>query len=152
MRKTIKVLLITLLMLLIVFSILADMHIGQKGSFDIRLGLYLKLLSLVGLLIALITAWGYRNKIQSSQKYRRADEVVSKAQEAYERKKEACAQMEKRLHDKYDEKEKGVDDQIEEVRRTYQKRLNELQKQNMELKETVGKLMQTIKEERQQRD
>ena len=60
--------------------------------------------------------------------------------------------MEKRLHAKYDEKEKGVDDQIEEVRRTYQKRLNELQKQNMELKETVGKLMQTIKQERQQRD
>ena len=73
MRKSIKIILITLLMLLIVFSILADMPIGQKWSVDIRLGLYLKLVSLAGLLIALFTAWGYRNKIQSSQKYRRAD-------------------------------------------------------------------------------
>jgi dsDNA-specific endonuclease/ATPase MutS2 len=151
MRKFIRIILIALLMLLIVFSILADMPIGRKWSFDIRLGHYLKLVSLAGLLIALFAAWGYRNKIQSSQKYRRADEVVSQAQEAYERKKEACEQMEKRLHAKYDEKEKGVDDKIEEVRRTYQKRLNELQKQNIELKETVGKLMQTIKQARQKR-
>lgn len=138
-------------MLLIIFSILTDLPIAQKWSFNIRLGLYLKLVSLAGMLIALITAWGYRNKIQSSQKYRRADEVVSKAQEVFERKKEACAQMEKRLYAKYDEKEKGVDDQIEQVRSRYQKRLNELQKQNIELKETVAKLMQTIKQEREQR-
>ena len=151
MRKSIKIILITLLMLLIIFSILADLPIGRKWSFHIRLGLYLKLVSLAGLLIAFFAAWGYRYKIQSSQKYRRADEVVSKAQEAFERKREACAQMEKRLHAKYDEKQKGVDDQIEQVRRAYQKRLNELQEQNIELKETVGKLMQTIKHERQQR-
>ena len=51
----------------------------------------------------------------------------------------------------HDEKVKGVDDQIEAVRRAYQKRLKELQEQNIELKETVGKLMNTIKEERQRR-
>jgi hypothetical protein len=151
MRKFIKILLISLLMLLIIFSILSDMPIGRKWTFDLRLGLYLKLVSLAGLLIAFFAAWGYRNKVQSSQKYRRADEVITKAQEALERKKEACAQMEKRLQAKYDEKEKGVEDQVEQVRRTYQKRLNELQRQNIELKETVGKLMQAIKQERQHR-
>ncbi len=151
MSKLIKIILMSLLLLLVVFSILADMPIGQKWPPVISLGLYLKLVSLLGMVIAAFVAWGYRSRIQTSQKYRRADEVVAKAQETYEHQKEACSHMEKRLQTQYDEKVKGVDDQIEAVRRSYQKRLKELQEQNMELKETVGKLMNTIKEERQRR-
>jgi hypothetical protein len=149
--KPLKIILIAILMLLVVFSILADMPFGQKWPPAVSLGLYLKLVSLLGLIIAVFVAWGYRSEIQASQKYRRADEVVAKAQEAFERKKEACVQMEKRLQAKYDEKVSGVDNQIEAVRQAHQKRLEELQEQNVELKETVGKLMRTIKEERQRR-
>jgi biopolymer transport protein ExbB/TolQ len=150
-RKPLKIFLITLLLLLVVFSIIADLPIGQKLQKGIALGAYLKWVSLLGLIIAAFTAWGYRNQVVASQKYRRADEAVAKAEETYERKKKACEQMEERLRKAYEEKTKGVDNQIDEVRRAYKKRLKELKEQNMELKETVGKLMRTLKQERQQR-
>lgn len=151
MRKQLKIVLFTILMLLVVFSILADLPIVQRFQKGIELGTYLKLVSLLGLLIAVFTAWGYRSQIVSSQKYRRADEVVTKAEETYEKKKKACEQMEKRLKSEYDQKAKGVDKEIDAVRQAYKKRLKELTEQNMELKETVGKLMRTLKRERQQR-
>ena len=151
MRKPIKTLLLTLLMLLVIFSILADMPIGQKLQQDFGLGIYLKLVSLLGLVIVAFMAWGYRSQVEASQKYRRADEVVTKAEETYERKKKACEQMEKRLRAEYEQKTKGVDRQIDEVRRAYKKRLKELKEQNMELKETVAKLMHALKREREQR-
>lgn len=150
-RKPIKILLFTLLILLVIFSILADMPIGRKIQQGLSLGIYLKLASLLGLVIAAFMAWGYRSQVEASQKYRRADEVVAKAEETYERKRQACAQMEKRLMAEYEQKTKGVDQQIDEVRRAYKKRLKELKEQNMELKETVGKLMRALKREREQR-
>ncbi len=140
-----------MLMLLVVFSILADLPIGQKFQLSLELGTYLKWVSLFCLLIAVFMAWGYRSQVISSQKYRRADEVVAKAEETYEQKQKACEQMEKRLQTKYDQKAKGVDKEIDTVRQAYKKRLKELREQNLELKETVGKLMRTLKRERQQR-
>ena len=151
MRKPLKIVLITLLMLLVIFSILADLPIGQKFQKGLGLSAYLKWASLLGLIIAAFTAWGYRSQIVASQKYRRADEVVAKAEEAFKRKKESCEQMENRLRTKYEAKAQGVDKEIDTVRRAYKKRLNELTEQNMELKETVGKLMRTLKRERQKR-
>lgn len=151
MRKTLKIILITLLMVLIIFSILSDLPIGRKLQQGLDLGLYLKLVSLLGLIFAALLAWGYRTGLQSSQKYRRADEVLAKAEEAFERKKKVCDQMESRLAEKYEKKSDGLDNQIEEVRREYQKRLKVLKAQNIELKETVAKLMRTLKQERQQR-
>jgi hypothetical protein len=147
--KPLKIILLTVLVLLVVFSILADLPIGQKFQEGLRLGTYLKWVSLLGLIIAAFTAWGYRNQVVGSQKYRRADEVVAKAEEAYERKKKECEQMEERLRKAYDQKTQGVDQQIDEVRQAYKKRLKELHDQNMELKETVSKLMRTLKRERQ---
>jgi hypothetical protein len=145
MNKLIKIVLLSLLLLFVVFSILADLPIGQTWPPMISLGLYLKLVSLLGLVTAAFVAWGYRSRIQTSQKYRRADEVVAKANAFFEHQKEACDLMEKRLIADYNEKVKGVDDQVEGVRRDYRKRLKELQEQNVQLKETVGKLMNTIK-------
>ncbi|MEJ2158744.1 MAG: hypothetical protein P8X96_25735 [Desulfobacteraceae bacterium] len=127
MGKPLKIVLMTLLLLLVVFSVLADLPVGQKFQGDIKLGTYLKWVSLLGLVIAAFAAWGYRSQVVASQKYRRADEVVAKAEASYALKKN-------------------------EVRRAYKKRLKELKEQNMELKETVGKLMRTLKRERQQRD
>lgn len=151
MRKSIKIIMVTVLMLLVFFSIFADLPIGQELQKGMDLGLYLKLVSLLGLLIAVFLAWGYRSEVVASQKYRRADEVISQAEETFERKKKACDQMEKQLQARYDEKSKGLDAQIDEVKKAYKKRLKELKEQNMELKETVGKLMRTLKQERQQR-
>ncbi len=151
MGKPLKIVLMTLLMVLVIFSILADLPIGKKFQEGLELGMYLKWVSLLGLIIAVFTAWGYRSQIVASQKYRRADEALAKAEETYERKKKACEQMEKQLRSEYDQKKQGVDQEIDAVRQAYKKRLKELKEQNMELKETVGKLMRTLKRERQQR-
>ena len=151
MGKAIKVVLITLLLVLVFFSIVADMPLGRQLQQGLDLGLYIRLASLLGLMIAAFLAWGYRSEVVSSQKYRRADEIMSQAEEAFERKKAVCDKMEKALQAKYDEKTKGIDAQIEAVRKAYRKRLKELTEQNVELKETVGKLMRTLKRERQQR-
>lgn len=151
MRKSIKIILITVLVLLVICSIFSDLPVGRELLKGLDLGLYLKLVSLLGLLIAVFLAWGYRGKVLASQKYRRADEAISQAEEVFERKKKACDQMEKRLQAKYDEKADGLDAQIDEVRKAYQKQLKELKEQNIELKETVGKLIRTLKQERQQR-
>jgi hypothetical protein len=148
-NKPLKIALLTALVLLVFFSILSDFPIGQKFQEGLGLGAYLKWVSLLGLVIAAFTAWGYRSQVVGSQKYRRADEVVAKAEEMYARKIKACEQLEERLRKRYDQKTKGVDQQIDQVRQAYKKRLKELQEQNMELKDTVGKLMQTLKRERQ---
>lgn len=149
MRYFGKIVLIALLFLLVVFSILAELPAGRVLKDTLDLGLYLKLISLLGLLIAVFVAWGHKLKIESSQKYRRADEVLSQAQSTFDRKKQACAEMDQQLKDQFAQKEKALGDKIEQVKEEYQQRLLVLKEQNMELKETVGKLMKALKIEKQ---
>ncbi len=149
MRLFGKIALITLLFLLVIFSILADLPIGQALENTLDLRLYLKLISLLGLVIAALLAWAHKLGVEASQKYRRADEVLAQAQAAFERKKQACEQMEQRLKETFEQKEQGLDDQIDAVREEYQQRLVVLKEQNVELKETVAKLMRALKNEKQ---
>lgn len=122
---------------------------GQALKNTLDLGLYLKLISLLGLVIAAFLAWAQKHRVQASQKYRRADEVLAQAQAAFERKKQACDQMDQRLKATFAQKEQGLDDRIDQVRAEYQQRLMVMKEQNVELKETVGKLMQALKIEKQ---
>ncbi len=151
MRLLVKIILISLLFLLVVFSILTDLSIGQELNQNLDLGIYLKLVSLLGLVIAVFLVWGYRRRVEVSQKYRRADEVLAQAETALERKRQSCDRMEQRLQETFAEKEKGLADQIEVVRRECQERLNALKAQNVELKETVAKLMRALKNEKKKR-
>ena len=151
MRLFGKVALIALLFLLVVFSILADLPVGQALKNTLDLGLYLKLISLLGLMIAAFLAWAQKRRIEASQKYRRADEVLSQAQAAFERKKQACDQMDQRLKAAFAQKEQGLDDKIEQVKADYRQRIVALKEQNVELKETVGKLMQALKNEKRRK-
>lgn len=144
MRFLGKTALIALLLLLIVFSVLADLPIGQALKIKLDLRLYLKLVSLLGLLIAVFVTWGYKLRIESSQKYRRADEVLTQAQETFDRKKKACDELEHRLNASFVQKEQALDQHIEEVKAKYQQRILVLKEQNVELKETVGKLMRAL--------
>lgn len=150
MRGFLKVALILLLGLLIVLAVVADLPLGQKLAPLLGLGLYLKLISLLGMLALVLFAWGHKRGIEASQKYRRADEALKLAEATLERKRHVCDQMEQQLKEAFKKKEQGLDSQIEEVRMEYQQRLNALKTQNMELKETVAKLMSTLKRQNQQ--
>jgi hypothetical protein len=148
-RMFAKIAIVGLVFLLVIFSILADFPVGQALKNTLDLGLYLKMISLLGLVIVAFFAWSQKRRIEASQKYRRADEVLAQAQAAYERKKQACDQMEERLKASFANKERELDDKIDQVKAECQHRLMVLKEQNVELKETVGKLMQALKIEKQ---
>ena len=145
MRLIAKIALITILCLLVLFAILSDLPLGRNLEPLAGLGLYLKLVSLLGLVALGLLAWGHKRQVEASQKYRRADEVLAQAEAAFERKRQSCDQLEQRLKEIYAEKEKGLDDQIEQVRTNYQQQMNALKEQNIELKESVAKLMSVLK-------
>ena len=150
MRGFLKVAFILLLGLLIVLAVVADLPIGQNLAPLLSLGLYLKLISLLGMLALAFFALARKRQIEASQKYRRADEALKLAEATLERKRQVCDQMEQQLKEAYQKKEEALDSQIEEVRMEYQQRLSALKTQNMELKETVARLMSTLKRQNQQ--
>ncbi len=139
------------MILLVIFSIMGDMPVGQVLQRSLNLTVYLRLASICGLLIAVFLSWGYKRNVEASQKFVRANEIVSQAEASAVRKQEVLAHMEQKLKDAYAAKEQGLDDQINQIQAGYQGRLKALQEQNMELKETVSKLMSTLKRERQKR-
>ena len=145
MRLFIKIAVMTLLFLLVAFSILADLPIGAALNKSLDLRLYTKLVSIFGLLIVVFYIWAQRRRLEMSQKFKRADEILAQAESNIERKKQFCDQMEKCLKDSYEKKERELADQIDAVRQEYQTRINQLKAQNMELKETVANLMRALK-------
>ncbi len=139
------------MILLVIFSIMGDMPVGQVLQRSLNLTVYLRLASICGLLIAVFLSWGYKRNVEASQKFVRANEIVSQAEASAVRKQEVLDHMEQKLKDAYAVKEQGLDDQINQIQSGYQGRLKALQEQNMELKETVSKLMSALKRERQKR-
>lgn len=152
MSKWFKIVFITLMILLVVFSIMGDWQVGEALKQGLNLTVYLRLVSICGLFIAVFLAWGYKRGVEASQKYVRANEILAQAEASAERKQKVMDAMEQNLKDAYDAKEQGLDDQINKINTEYQERLKALKEQNLELKETVNKLMATLKRERQNRD
>lgn len=151
MGKLVKIILFAVLILLIGSAVFTDLSQGKALLGHLDLGLYLKLVSLLGLLIALFVSMGYQRRMSASQKYRRASAVLAEAEAQAEQQKQAFERMEQNLKNQYAEKEKGLDRQIKEAHLGYENRLQSLNKKNIELKETVTKLMRALKRERGQR-
>ncbi len=139
---------IAILILLIGFAVLADLPVGKSLFGHLDLGLYLKLVSLLGLLIAFFMSMGYKHQVDASQKYRRANAVLAEAEAKANQQKQALDQIEQKLKKAYTQKEKGLNRQIKEAHMGYDSRVKTLKQQNIELKETVNKLMMALKRER----
>lgn len=153
MRKLVKIVLITSLILLVVFAVLVDLPIGKSLLTEhLDLALYLKLVSLLGLLIAFFISIGFKHRVDASQKYRRANTVLVEAQTKAERQKQTSAQIEKDLKKAYAQKEKALNHQIKDAYVGYEARLKDLKQQNFELKEALAKLMHVLKREREERN
>lgn len=151
MLKLIKIVLIALLVLLVIFAVLADLPKGQALLGQLNLALYLKLISLLGLVIALFVSLGYKHRVDVSQKFRRAKEVLAEAEAKAERQKRSLEQMEANLKKAFAQKEQGLNDQIRETQRGYENRVKVLKKENIELKEALAKMMRVLKRERRER-
>ena len=148
MGQLVKICVVTALMVLVIFSLLADMPFVRQLDQGLSLGVYIRLASLLSLMAVAFYAWGYKRQIESSQKYRRADEVLEQAETSIARRQAALDQKEARLKADFAKKESSLDRQIGQSVAAYQQRINHLKEQNIELKETVGKLMQALKTER----
>ncbi len=148
MGKLFKICAIAALMVLVVFSLLADMAFLRQLEKGLSLGAYIRMASLLSLAAAVLYAWGYKRQVESSQKYRRADEALNQAETAAVRRQAVLDQKEEHLKAEYAEKEALLDKQIGQSVAAYQQRIKILKKQNVELKETVAKLMQALKAER----
>lgn len=149
MGKFLKVILFTLLLVLVLFALLADLPFAETLHRYLDFALYARLASLLGLLIALVWFWERKKKIDTSQKFQRANEVLAEAKETVRRRQQAIEQLEKKLQSVYAEKDKGLDAQIHQIKSGFEQRIKTLNEQNIELKDTVSKLMAALKKERQ---
>ncbi len=148
MGKFFKVILFTLLWVLVLFALLADLPFAETLRRYLDFALYVRLASLLGLLIALVWFWERKKKADASQKFQRANDVLAEAEETVRRRRAAIEQMEQKLKNEYAEKDKGLDAQIHQIRSGFEQRIKKLNEQNIELKDTVGKLMAALKKER----
>jgi DNA anti-recombination protein RmuC len=151
MRKLLKITLITLLLLLVLFAMLAEMQFFKRFPHHLEFALYLKLISLLGMLIALIMVWSHKQKTVASQKFQRANQVLAEAEKTAQRKQNALEQLEKKLKREYAKKDQGLDGQIYQIKSGFEQRIKVLNEQNIELKDTVSKLMRALKKERKDR-
>lgn len=149
MGKFLKVILFTLLLVLVLFALLADMPFAETLHRYLDFTLYVRLASLLGLFIALFWFWERKKRTDASQKFQRANEVLAEAEETVRRRRQAIEQMEKKLKSAYAEKEKGLDAQIHQIKSGFEQRIKALNEQNIELKDTVSKLMAALKKEHQ---
>ncbi len=149
MAKFIKIFLISCLILLVVFAAMADRFAYPDWIGGLNLTTYLRLVSLLGLMILLFFTIGYRQKIIQSQKYRRAQEVVVQAESDAARKQRSLEQVRDKLEAEYKQKEQESNDQIEHIKAECNEKLLQLKEQNIKLKETVSRLMNEIKRKKE---
>ncbi len=148
MKKLIKIILLAALLLLVIFSLMADMAFMRKLEHGLNLAVYIRLASLFSLMAAAFYAWSHKRQVEQSQKYRRANEVLEQAEHTATRREAELDHAEARMKADFAEKEASIDKQIGQSVTAYQERLNALKQQNIELRETVNKLMRALKTER----
>lgn len=145
MKPLFKVIVLTLFVLLVVFAALADHPIVSTMTGGVPLGPYLRLGGLLGLIIAVFLAWGRKRRIEASQKFVRAQEVLDQAGRKAEKLKKESERLEKELRAEYDRKKADLDERITRMKQAYEDEIRALKERNIELKESVGKLMGMVK-------
>ncbi len=150
MGKTTKILLITLLLLLVLSGVFAEMPPMRNWLGGLDITLYLRLVALAGLMICVFSAWGYKQKVIVSQKYQRAKEVLAAAEATATRNKDALAVLEEKLKNDYANREKRFQEELDQLKNDHKNRIMALKEQNMQLKDAAAKLMGALKSKRAQ--
>jgi uncharacterized protein YdcH (DUF465 family) len=145
MAKYLKVVFATFMMLMVLLALIADARWIKDLSEGLDLAVYIRIASLIGLFIAIFVAWGYKKKIETSQKYLRAQQVLAQAEISAEHKQREIGRREEALRAQFAEKESALNDEIRRIKFDYDERLSALKEQNMQLKETVATLMQAVR-------
>ena len=148
MLKLAKILFIALVFILAFVSVTIEASMLQKLFNGLTLALYIRIASLLSLVALIFWAWGYKQKLVASQKYARANQIIAEAETSARRQNQASARLEERLKASYAEKEKALEERIKEVQQESLAQLKGLQKQNMELKNSVAELMDALKKKK----
>jgi len=149
-RKILKILLMMLFLSLVVFAAIVDRLAIETVLGGLRPGPYLRLIGALGMFVALFLSWGYKRKIEASQKYVRAQEVLTQACQQSEQARLESERLEKRLIAEYEQKKASLDQQLLQLKQEYEERIMALKEQNMALKESVGKLMKMVRKGKSQ--
>jgi predicted Zn-dependent peptidase len=149
MTKLFKIAAIAVFVLLVALAAIADRPAAKEWVGGMDLSLYLRLVAILGLIIAVFRAWGYKREVEASQKYQRAQEVLTQAGIAAERKQRTLDELEQKLAAQYARKEQDLSVALDQAKADYQSRLMALKEQNMKLKEEAAKLMQELKRKKQ---
>lgn len=145
MLKLLKIILLALLILLVFMGLVADKP-QVSAIFNImHFAFYVRMVSLLGLIIVVFMAWGFKRRIETSQKYRRADDIIAEAETTAKRNERKAMLIEEKLNADYQQKTKSVADQLTQLKNEHQNQLMALKKQNVQLKEEMSKIMSVIK-------
>jgi hypothetical protein len=148
MTKFLKIVAICALIVLVVFAGLADRVTFPGWLERLSVALYLRLVALIGLIIALFLAWGYRRKVEASQRFRRSQQVLAEAEVAAQRKQDAVEQARLKLEAQFADKEQTLNAEIDAIKAGYIEQIKGLKEQNLKLKEMVSNLMKAVKQKR----
>lgn len=111
----------------------------------VNFSFYVRVVSILGMIIAVLLAWGFKRRIETSQKYRRADQMIAEAKATAERHVRNAKLVEDKLKADYEQKNEALSDQLAELADEHRDQLKILKAQNVELKEEVSKLMRALK-------
>lgn len=137
------------MIVLVIFAVAADRFTYSELIGGVTFAAYIRVASLLGLVILLFYAIGFRQKIVLSQKYRRAHEVLAQAESDAERKQRSLEKARGDLEAEFKNREQAVTEQKESLEADYKEKIVQLKEQNIKLKETVSRLMLEIKKKKE---
>lgn len=145
MLKFFKIILLVMLISLVFMGFFADRPEISAVFHVVNFSFYVRVISILGMIVAVLLAWGFKRRIDTSQKYRRADQMIAEAKATAERHVRNAKLVEDKLKADYEQKSKALSDQLAELKDEHQDRLKILKAQNIELKDEVSKLMRLLK-------
>lgn len=127
-------------------ALVADMpQIGAMFPI-INFSFYVRTASILGLIIAAFTAWGFKRRFETSQKYLRADHVMAEAETKAKRCEQNAIRIEEKLKADYVQKTQALANQLAQLKAEHKDQLSKLKTQNIQLKEEISKLLRILKE------
>ncbi|GEM_PF-1392994 len=148
MSKFLKAIPVALFLLLAASTVISewkpDLTVGELISGPA----FWRVAVLLGLLALVYLSWGFLRKLEASQKYRRAEDVLREARQVAEREKEAALERHRQLEDECRRKLAEKEAELARERARLRAYAKKVERQNLELKATVGRLMKMVKQKR----
>lgn len=142
--RPVKIVLQIVVGLLVTLALIVERPVVASLLGSLNLEYYYKAALVVAMIVAFVLAWGYKHKIEASQHYQQAQNILAAAKAAAKRRERACMLLEEKMKADVGEKERALLEQIETLRREHRAETARLQNENLQLKQTLAGLMQNV--------